>query len=363
MQTFSRRFVFIIIMISAFPGCKDNDPTPTRTFRMGFQNSAPRFDDFDLILQTLKMWVDPGDIADAAMITTEVPWTELLAGQTAVDYVVNNYKGLVDYYRQHDLKLWVYVDPANGLNRTSDAQALVTAGKSIANEDMQAIYRRFVIVMDSVLKPDHLGLALETNLIRVASPSTLYMGIRKAATDVAGELKLRNSKAILSISVQADLVWGGPSQSMGYTSIADDLEHFPFVQEMGISSYPYFEYSDPKDIPHDYYSAIALEAKMPVFVSEGGWSSQTVTGPDNIQIAGSATNQADYILKQAHMLNEAKAIAMFSLTFTDIDPAAIPPGVEPTIQYFTSLGVVDKDLQPKPALEKWKEIFAWSLSE
>ena len=88
--------------------------------------------------------------------------------------MVNNYKGLVEYYRSKGLKLWVYVDPQNGLDRASDARELVAAGKSIADADMQNIYRRFVVVMDSVLSPEHLGLALETNLIRAAASPAIY---------------------------------------------------------------------------------------------------------------------------------------------------------------------------------------------
>lgn len=140
--------------------CRDkDDPAPGRTFRMGFQASAPRYDDFDLLVKTIRMWAEPGDA-------------------------------------------------------------------------------------------DHLGLALETNLIRAASPATIYNGVKKAM------------------------------------------------------------------------------------------------------------KQSAYILKQSEMLNEAKAIGLFSLTFTDIDLTALPDGVDPSIQYFAYLGVVDKDLNAKPAFESWKKIFA-----
>lgn len=61
------------------------------------------------------------------------------------------------------------------------------------------------------------------------------------------------------------------------------------------------------------------------------------------------------------MLNKANAIGLFSLTFTDIDLAALPSGVDPTIQYFAYLGVVDKSLQPKLAFGAWKSIFAKEL--
>jgi hypothetical protein len=353
--------VFALLLLTTT--CKDkDDPIPTRTFRMGFQASAPRFDDFDLIVRSIALWAEPGDVADAAMITTEVPWEALLDGQSAVEYVEANYEGLVEYYRAHNLKLWIYIDPANGLNRSSDSQALVAAGESIANDDMQKIYRRFVVVMDSILKPDHLGLALETNLIRLSSSPAIYSGVKKAANDVVIELKSRNSSAVLSVSIQADVAWGSLQGDFQYHGITQDLADFSFLEELGISSYPYFGYDDPKDLPHDYYSKLAEEAKLPVFVSEGGWTSSSIEGPGGDQITSSTSKQSDYILKQAAMLNEAKAIGLFSLTFTDIDLAALSPGVDPTIQYFAYLGVVDKDLDPKPAFESWKKIFSYKLA-
>ena len=104
-------FAFVLIALVLLFSCKKEEQPPTRTFRMGFQNSAPRIE-IDLFLQSLDMWTQR---ADVAMITTEVPWAELLDGMTVNDYVLNNYKVLVDFYRSKDLKLWIYIDPQNGL--------------------------------------------------------------------------------------------------------------------------------------------------------------------------------------------------------------------------------------------------------
>ena len=183
-----QRFTPIILLglLGVIASCKDDDPAPptTRTYRMGFQNSAPRFDNFDLILQSLELWTQR---ADAAMVTTEVPWDSIYAGKSMIKYVTNNYLGLVNYYRDKKFKLWIYIDPQNGLNRASDANFLVANGKSIAQDDVQKLYRRFVVVMDSLLHPDHLGLALETNLIRAASTPAIYAGVKKVANDAVAD--------------------------------------------------------------------------------------------------------------------------------------------------------------------------------
>jgi len=103
----------------------------------------------------------------------------------------------------------VYIDPQNGLDRTSEANALVKRGLSIADTEVRQKYQHFVIVMDSMLMPDHLGLALETNLIRDAAGASMYEGVKKAVNETAAKLRAANTKAKLSISVQAEHAWAG----------------------------------------------------------------------------------------------------------------------------------------------------------
>jgi hypothetical protein len=89
------------------------------------------------------------------------------------------------------------------LDRTTDAVDLQQANKSIADADMQLLYKKFVLAMDSVLNPEHLGLALETNLIRDAAPAAIYTGVKTAA-NAAAAVRARNATVPLSISVQVD---------------------------------------------------------------------------------------------------------------------------------------------------------------
>jgi hypothetical protein len=112
---FHKRIRVLGIFFSLFfYSCSSDENVPeTRSYQMGFQNSAPRFDDVEIFLQSLNIWTLR---ADAAIISTEVPWEKLLAGENIVEYVVNNYKGLAEYYRSKNLTLWMYIDPQNGLD-------------------------------------------------------------------------------------------------------------------------------------------------------------------------------------------------------------------------------------------------------
>jgi hypothetical protein len=352
----SKRILAFIFSVCIASCTSDEKLDETRSYQMGFQNSAPRFDDLELFLQTLNLWTAR---ADAAIISIEVPWEQLLAGENVIEHVTNNYVGLTQYYRSKNLFLWMYIDPQNGLDRTSDAVDLVSVGKSIAQPAIQQIYQRFVVVMDSLLKPDHVGLALETNLIRSAASPAIYQGVKQAANEAAAELRRRNSRARLSVSLQVDHAWG-KLVGGSYQGVEQDFKDFPFIEEVGLSSYPYFGFQNPADIPLDYYARLLVGKELPAFVAEGGWTSKSLTLPAGM-VTSSPQLQKSYIEHHHMLLNEIQATAYFQLVFTDIDLKNVPTDVPANLAYFSYLGFVDETLAPKPALDAWDNLFKRSL--
>jgi hypothetical protein len=333
-----------------FEGCSKHKAgagaSAGRTYRMGFAASAPR-PDLNLLLQSLGLWTQH---ADAAIISTEVPWDSLLSGENPVQYVTDAYVQLAGIYRSQHLKLWVYIDPENGIDRVSDSYPLAALGKSIAQPGIQQVYRRFVVVMDSILRPDHLGLALETNLIRYAAPDSIYQGVKAAVNGAAGDVRMVDKQVPLSVSVQAEVAWGKLGGT-GFAGVGQDFADFPFLQELGVSSYPYLGgYAVPGDIPLNYYSQLAAGHSIPVFVSEGGWSSAPAYG-------GVAT-QAAYIDRQGQLLAQAKAIGYFQLTYTDLDLSGWGAVDSAGLYPFAFIGVVDTSFGAKPALAAWDSLRA-----
>ena len=322
----------------------------SRTYRMGFALSAPQ-PNINEIIQSLDIWTAH---ADAAIISTEVPWDSLISGENPVAYVINNYGSVVNIYRTAKLKIWVYIDPENGLNRQSDSDPLVALGKSIAQPDIQMLYRRFVVVMDSIIHPDHLGLALETNLIRYAAPDSIYQGVKQAANAAAADVRAIDPHVPLSVSVQAEVAWGElGTSSTGYVGVATDFTDFPFLQELGISSYPYMSFQSPADMPLNYYSQLVSGHPLPVFVSEGGWTSMNLPA---YSIQSSPAQQQAYIRRQAQMLSQVKGTALFQLTFTDLSLSAWPGNDASELSPFAFLGMVDTNFAPKPALATWDSL-------
>lgn len=347
--------IIVAMACAGFLACSDDSTSPppntgpTRTYRMGFSGIPPRLD-LPTAIASIDMW---SLRADAAIISMELPWDSLLAGKSAEEMVALEQEGLANYFRSKGHELWIYLDPGNGLNRAGESEGLVRNGRSIIEPEIQAMFRRYAVVIDSMLEPEHLGLALETNLIRVASPDSLYQAIKQVANASAVDVRLSDPDVKLSVSVQVDVAWGNLSGGV-YQGVDQDFFDFPFVEELGLSSYAYLAaYAEPEDIPLDYYSRLVEGRTIPVMVTEGGWTSTSFDA-----IVSSEDEQRRYINRHAKLLDKAGAIAVFQLTFTDIDLSAFPPN--PILYLFATLGLVDVDLNPKPALAAWDAIFARS---
>ncbi|HET7903916.1 MAG TPA: hypothetical protein VFM17_05100, partial [Candidatus Eisenbacteria bacterium] len=92
---------------------------------------------------------------------------------------------------------------------------------------------------------------------------------------------------------------------------------------------------------------------LPMLVIEGGWTSESLAGG---AIASTPDKQRRYIDRHASILDRARAVGWFQLTFTDLDSTFFPPGT--ILPYFAFNGLVDKDLAAKPALASWDAIKA-----
>jgi hypothetical protein len=318
---------------------------PPRTFRLGFSAIPPKPDQ-TVLLQALNLWTSSH--ADAAIMHISVPYLALLNGMTAPQEVRGNELGLANYYRAKGLPLVITVDVTNGLDRAKEDPVLDSLGRTITDTVIQRVYVEYVLALDSILHPDYLGLAAETNLIRLAAPDSVYQAVAAMTNAAATQVRQLGTAPPLYISVQVETAWGR-LQGGGYAGIAQDLADFPFLDLLGLSSYPYLGgFAEPESLPLDYYARLRAESGHPVLVVEGGWSSISLGG-----FTSSPAEQARYLDYQMRLLDSARAVAVFQLTFADLDLSAItlPPGS--ILPLFAHLGVVDSALGAKPALAAW----------
>lgn len=340
-------------------GCSTSSPTSpgtaaVRTYRMGFSPIPPR-PDFAAAVAAIQMWVPR---SDAAILHYEAPWDSLLAGVPPDSIVTRELVPVAQYFRASGLSLVVLVDPTNGLDRSSDAAPLVAAGRSLTEPAIQQLLRAYVVTVDTLLGPDYLGLAAETNLIRAIAPPALYDAVRQVANDAAADVRAVDASVRLFVSVQVEVAWGRLVPPFTFVGIGQDRADFPFLQALGLSSYPYLGgWAQPADLPLDYYARLVAASPVPTLVVEGGWTSEPVVG-----IPSSPATQSEYLRKQATLLDEAGSIGVFQLTFTDIDTMSfpVPPGT--SVTPFAFLGLVDVNLSPKPSLAEWDRIFGRRLA-
>jgi hypothetical protein len=324
-----------------------------RTYRMGFSAFPPR-PDTALVLPTLALATQH---SDAGLIQLSIPWPVLLDGVSAAVEVRAVRLPLANYYRGTGKPITVALDVTDGLDRSREDPALVAAGRSITEPAMQDLYREYVAAVDSILRPEYLSLAAETNLIRLAAPAPVYAAVVAMAGAAATQLRGRGTTSRLLVSVQVETAWGGLQGGSGFVGIAQDRTDFPFIDALGLSSYPWLGgYATPEDIPLDYYTRLVADSPVPELVLEGGWPS-VAAGP----VSSTAELQSRYVRRHAAILDAADAVAVFQITFTDLDLSAAPPPPGSSLPLFAHLGLVDSALGAKPALAVWDSLLALEL--
>ncbi len=354
-----RLLVPIALSLGILLGACGSDPSgpgrPTRSYLMGFSAIPPR-PDTALVLPTLTLATQH---SDAALIQLSIPWQALLDGVSAAAEVRTVRLPLANFYRGHGQPIAVALDVTDGLNRAQEDPTLLAAGRSITEPAIQALYREYVNAVDTILHPEFLSLAAETNLIRAATPGAVYAAVVAMTAAAAGDLRARGTSARLAVSVQVEVAWGGLQGGTGFVGIAQDRADFPFVDALGLSSYPFLGgYAEPESIPLDYYSRLVEGNPLPELVLEGGWPSVPAGA-----VASTPELQARYIRRQAQILDRAGAIALFQITFTDLDLSAAPPPPGSILPLFAHLGLVDSALGAKPALAVWDSLLALDRQE
>ncbi|HSJ30795.1 MAG TPA: hypothetical protein VK933_05130 [Longimicrobiales bacterium] len=318
-----------------------------RTYRLGFSATPPRLS-IESVLATIDAWQP---YADIAQVTQSVPWRALLADTAAADLVQRDLVQLAALYRSRGLPLIVQIDVTDGLARDREAPELVALGRSIREPDVQQRYLDYLLAVDSLLHPEYLGLAMETNLVRAVAPATLYDALRSMVNTGASALAARGSTARTFVSVQVETAWGRLPATGTFEGIAADRRDFAFAEALGLSSYPFLGgFQEPADVPLDYYARLNApgDEPLPLLVVEGGWSSASVAG-----VTSSPERQAAWIRRQMELADSAGAIAVTQITFTDLDLSTYPAPPGSILPLFAHLGLVDTDFAPKPALGEW----------
>lgn len=319
-------------------------PGPTRTWRTGFSGTPPR-PDVATFLAGVDVWAPR---AEMAAIHEELPWADLLGGMTAEQVLNRDKVSLISHYRSKGLQIYFMGDLTDGLDRARESPRLRALGRSITEKAVQDTYRDYMLAVARLLKPDYIGLAAETNLVRTLAPASLYAALVRTANDCAASLRSAGADAALLCSVQVEAAWGKLGSASGFVGVDADLRDFGFLQMLGLSSYPYFAYAQPEDLPADYYSRLRGARQLPMMVTEGGWTSST-----SGSVRSDPQVQARYIRLHASLLDSVQAKAWLQLLFADLDLDTWPKPLPENLPLFAHIGLTDTRFAAKPALAEW----------
>jgi hypothetical protein len=311
---------------------------------MGFAPFPPRMT-VAAVIQGIDIW---SQRAEFAAIHEELPWADLLNGMTPDAILDRDKLSLVAYLRSKGLKLYFMADANDGLSRGEEAPQLRAADRSITEPAVQQLYRSYVLAVARKLKPEIIGVAAETNLVRAAAPAALYSAVIRVANDTAADLRAADSMVTLITSVQVETAWGVLGGNGPYVGVERDFVDSPFVQMLGLLSYPHFSYAKPEDLPADYFGRLLSGRALPVAVVEGGRTSAAVG-----TVQSSPDLQARYFTRLAQLLDSVSARTALQLLFADIDLAGLPQPVPVNLPLFARIGVADSDFNARPALAVW----------
>ena len=347
-----------VIMLSALAACGSDASQPptgtgqiaTRAYRMGFSNLPPA-PDLPLAVRTIQAWMPR---SDAAIVHAEPKWTALLSGESPAAIAHREFDGIIAAYRAQNLPIVLVIDATNGIDRTAESAELVAAGRSITEPAIQSLYRTWTRTLVAQIQPVALGLAAETNLIRLAAPARIYSAVVQMTADAARDVRIDAPSLPLFVSIQVETAWGRLQGTNQYVGVEQDFRDFPFTQWLGLSSYPYLGgFTEPDQVPDDWYTRPLAGRTIPTVITEGGWTSAN-TGT----VISSPAKQARWITRQMQLADRLGARYVFQLEFADLDLAAFGLQNDPRLLPFARLGLVDSALGSKPALAVWDSVFA-----
>ena len=230
---FLRALLTCALVVSCASSTTDPQAPAARSYRMGFSALPPRL----TIAEVLRTIDSVTRHSDAALMVVDVPWAALLADSSPAVLIRRDQLPVAQRYQQRGMPLVATLEVANGLNRAAESDALIKLGRSLTEPAVQRVYRDYALAFDSILRPKWLALAMETNLIRSLSAPPVYSAIVAMTNAAAQQLRAAGSTAQLMVSVQVETAWGRPGNT--FAGIQRDRTDFPFIQALGLSSYPY----------------------------------------------------------------------------------------------------------------------------
>jgi hypothetical protein len=225
------------------------------------------------------------------------------------------------------------------------------ANNSWTNQETRDEFLALVTDFAATFEPTYLFLGNEINFWYLDHPGDWihWMSELEACYDA---IKLVSPDTTVFTVFQLERLKGLGAGTTGWSDppqwhLVDELAAAGKIDAIGFTSYPYFEYDIPADIPADYYDEISAHWTGPVIFTELGWPA-TAFPP----FPGGVNDQADFIdvfLERSEDLDLEYAAWLF---LHDWDGQA-------TIPAFFDIGLRSNDGSlVRPSDERWTSAVA-----
>jgi len=209
-----------------------------------------------------------------------------------------------------------------------------------------AAYTDALVALAREIEPPYLGVGNEVNRLWEQDPAG-YEAWRVALPAIADAVRAASPSTQVFATFQYEFLRGagalsGESRTPEWALLDGVREALDLV---AFTTYPFFDFATPEEIPSDYYREGAERAGLPVAFSEVGWPSAPLAVAPRSSFGGTEAEQAGFIARLPELLDGVDLVFVMWVWAYD-SPATGP--------LFESLGLSQNDGTPKPALEGWR---------
>ena len=372
--------LILLVMLSACGGgssssgssASSSTPQPSRSFKMGFTPWVyeATFTAQDFIYDRIQ---NDGDII-SQHIMDGVPWQEALDGDPYPQHTEDEISARISHTLA-GIPVYLSIDSLNGVRTElvgnwgasgQEARSGAWATLSFDDQDVIDAYINFALDLIGRFQPDYFNYGVEVGgLVEY----DLTHGSNRFAEFVVFAAQVYNAiKTVhpdLDMMVSLSLKTPGNAEMQALQSAFPALA--PYVDRVGISVYPYAFFNhadkaDPANLPADWLSQIQVIAPgKPIAIAETSWAAEDlVIASYSINLSINAINQRDFadVLLQASEDLDAAFVIWWAYADFDILWASFPASAQDIGLIWRDTGLLDENLNERPALQIWRDWFA-----
>jgi hypothetical protein len=311
-----------------------------RSFEMGV-SSLP-------VASSEQAYRDAFDIAQQAgevvLIQRTPPWSEFIPGGNISSRTEQLTLLEKDLAEEHDLKLFLAVDPTQPGDRSQLANLPEDlAGEGFNNTDVRAAFISYAKYLALNYKPAYMALGVEVDMIYRGRGDGAFRNFLSLYFEAYDAVKSVSKDTLVFPTFQYEDMLGllnTGSPTLPSWSLVNRFE--PKIDVLAVTSYPSLVFNSVSEVPLDYYGALEGRIDKPVAFASVGWNSGQAPAAEPADSA-----QVSFLYRVLSAVDSLDARLL--VWYLGRDPGSVPPGFEP----LANMGLHDADGNPKTVWRVW----------